>query len=92
MKSVRCSPFQFNELSKLNLLFTFLPIWAFTSPPMIRTLCLGKLRTREDSSSWKAMRSVSMLTLVVRGLPLNVATIILGCSFSMLLSDFWAHV
>ena len=29
--------------------------------------------------------------IVVLGLPLNVATIILGCIFSMLLSDFWAH-
>ena len=38
-KSVRCFPFLFAVLCKLNLLFTFLPIWAFMSPPMIRTLC-----------------------------------------------------
>ena len=65
---------------------------------MTRMLCFGMLRTREDSSLKKAMRSVSSLTLlgllqmiVVLGLPLNVPTIILGCIISMLFSDFRAH-
>ena len=48
-KSVRCSPFLFDELRELNFLFTFLPVWAFISPPMTRTLCFGMLQTREDS-------------------------------------------
>ena len=50
VKSVWCSLFLFDELCKLNLLFTFLPIRAFMSPPMTRTLCFGMLQTREDSS------------------------------------------
>ena len=45
------------------------------------------------------MRTISSFTLVgllqdmivVLGLPLKVATIILGCIFSILFSDFWAR-
>ena len=48
--SHRCYPFRYDELCKLNLLFTFLPICAFMSPPMMGTLCFRMLRTREDSS------------------------------------------
>ena len=99
MKSVRCCPFLFDELCRLNLWFPFFPIWAFMSPPMTRTLCFGMLRTREDNSSKKAMSSVSSLTLVgleqeiivALGLPLKVATIILGCIFSKVFRDFRAH-
>ena len=50
VKSVRCSPFLFDELCKLNYLFMFLPIRAFMSPPMMRMLFYGMQRTREDSS------------------------------------------
>ena len=39
VKSVRCSPFLFDKLCKLNSLFTFIPILAFTSPLMTRKLC-----------------------------------------------------
>ena len=63
VKSVRCSPFLFDKLCKLNLWFTFLPIWAFMPPPMTRTLCFGMLRTRGDDSLEKTMSSVSSLTL-----------------------------
>ena len=78
--------------------FCFFPIWAFMSPSITRTLCFGILRTREYSPSWKAMSSVSSLTLVgllqevivTLGLSLKVATVILGCILSMLLSDFKA--
>ena len=43
VKSVRCSPFLFDKLCKLDLLFTFLPIYAFMSLPMMRTLCFMML-------------------------------------------------
>ena len=49
-KSVRYSFFLFDELCKQNLYFPSLLIWSFKSPPMIRTLCLGMFRTREDNS------------------------------------------
>ena len=66
---------------------------------MKRMMYFEMLRTREDSSSWKVMRSVSSLALVglkqemlvALGLPLKVATVILGCVFSMLFSDFRTH-
>ena len=55
------------------------------------------LRTREDRSLKKAMRSVSSKILVEQQemivalrLPLNVVIIILGCIFSMLFCDFRA--
>ena len=54
VKSVRCSPFLFVESCKLNLMFAFVTICAFMSPSMIRTLCFGMLRTREDNSFEKA--------------------------------------
>ena len=66
---------------------------------MIRTLCFGLLRRCEDCKLKKASRSGLSLALVgmwqeiivVLGLPLNMATIILGSIFSMLLSNFRAH-
>ena len=66
---------------------------------MTRTLCFGMLRTREDNSLQKAVGSISSLTLigllqeliVALGLPLNLATIILGSIFSMRFSDFKAR-
>ena len=48
VKYVRYFLFLFNKLCKLNFLFTFLSIWAFMSPPMIKTLSLGIPQTRED--------------------------------------------
>ena len=60
MVSAKYSLFLFDELCKVNLVFTFLPM----SPSMMRTLCLGMLRTREDSSLRKMSRSVSSLVLV----------------------------
>ena len=46
MKSVRCSPFLFDKLCKVNLLFMFLPICAFMSPPMMRTLFQDAMNKR----------------------------------------------
>ena len=98
VKSVRCCPFLFDELCRLNLRFLFLSLWPFLSLPMTRTLCFGMIWTREDNSSQKAMSSVSSLTLVgllqemivTLGLQLKVATIIPGFIFSMLFCDFRA--
>ena len=41
-KSAQYSPILFGELCKQNLLFLFLLIWAFMSPPIIRMLCFGR--------------------------------------------------
>ena len=68
------------------------------SHPMMRILSQGTLRTKENSSLKNVSRSFSLLALIrlsremiiVLGLPLNLATIILGCIFSILLSDFRA--
>ena len=48
VNSVRCCPFLFDELCRLNLWFPFFPVWAFMSPPMTRTLCFGMLRTKKN--------------------------------------------
>ena len=87
--SLRYSPFLFSKMRKQNL-FSSLSIRAFVSPLMIRTLCLGKHQTREDSFSQGAIMRVSSLALVklypkmivVQGLPLNVVHFILNWIFS----------
>ena len=45
---MRCSPYLLDELCKLNLWFTFLPIWAFMTLPMTKTLCFGMLSLLYD--------------------------------------------
>ena len=92
MKSVRWCPFLFDKLCRLYLCFLFFPIWAFMSPPLTRTLCFRMLRIKEDSSSEKAMSSVSSLTLVglYQGMivALRLQLKYLGCIFPMLFGDF----
>ena len=47
-----------------ELVVSIFIMWAFVSPLMIWTLCLGIVRTREDSSVYKVLRSVSALAFV----------------------------
>ena len=47
VKNHQASSLKFKQLSKSNLLFSFLPICAFMSPSMISMLCLGMCRTRK---------------------------------------------
>ena len=64
--------------------------------PMIRTLCLGMCRKREENSLKNAVMVILSLefveeTVVVQGLPLNSANIIVGWIFSVLVSYFKAQ-
>ena len=94
-KSVKYCPFLLENLFKDFFLVSSLPRWAFMSLPMISTICLGILQTKEDNSLKNRIMSVSSLALVellrriivVYGLQLNEAHIILVCIFSMLFSD-----
>ena len=96
-KSLRFLPFLFGRLCKQNFFFFFayLSIYIFIGDLKV---IFGNVWLRDESLLYNVVISVSSLALmglqqeniIVQGLPLNVALIILGWFFLMLLSDFKA--
>ena len=80
--------FQFDELSKLNLLFSFLGIWAFHQ--WLEHCVWGCYEQGRIAHYrwWGLLHKYHQEMIIVLGLLLNIATIILSYLFSMLLSDF----
>ena len=95
-KFVRYSSFLYGRVCKQNLWFTSLPIWAFVYLPMIRTLCLGLCRVREDSLCRSLTYPIylchwshcSKRRYLSHGLPLNRTYITLSWVFPTLHKDF----